>query len=383
MIPKILLLFFIFSFNLLSASGKVNEADNLFRSSVYKTFQNELSLDRNVDYKEFVLNLRERVLKKDPLVDPIVLKLFKGVDLRESSSDFLYSYIPPPKNGEDFSIYLQNSLKLLKENPKFKGVINSPTISDSLLNGNLPSIHWIFPNGLTLIRMGEPAAPLTFWDNLLGKKPIEPEFQRFIQLLAPKTHLYVNLMKRYGEEGKLSKALESLQKEEENLTVVSLDKNTPFYWQSGEYSNLFDANSFKLAFLDKLKGEEYYFPKNLNDMHNFLNKEINDIHNKYFDNKKDLSVKERQDFIEITYLKILDYLVDLVNPSTMNITCKQGMDRGPSLSVLWILSHGSSDYKELAALFLAEPLLIHNRPSHQERLERMLSALSTIQKNSK
>jgi hypothetical protein len=98
-----------------------------------------------------------------------------------------------------------------------------------------------------------------------------------------------------------------------------------------------------------------------------------------FKNSATLNRTERKDFIEITYLKILDVIKDKCKPSSMNITCRQGMDRGPSLMVLWMLKKGVLDDPKVAAnLLLTPPLLIRNRSSHRSRIEKLISTAKRL-----
>lgn len=376
------LFFFVAAYCLLGET--TDEGKNVFASGVYSGFQNQLGLTKkDVAHSQFVAQLREKIKEGDTSVDLLVLKIY-GVDLREASEDFLFSRVAPPKPNERLSDYLTTTLIGLKEDKRFNGMEHPPTKEDPFLHGNLPSLQWEFQGGPTLIRMAHPAKDLWFWQRWVGIDPIQPEFRRFLQLEAPKRHLYVNLMKRYGDEGSLSRAIENLENEAENLAVVTLDKNTPFYWQSDEFAEINDAKEFKFNLLKALNGKRYYFSSKLNQFPDRLPDIIESVHSKYFKGSPSLTGQERQDFIEIVYISILDALVNEYKPLTMNISCKQAMDRGPGLALLWIVSReGEKNIKSEAALFLAPPLLIHNRPSHLPRLQRLLSAFSTIQKNIK
>lgn len=295
-----------------------------------------------------------------------IKNMFIGVNLTKAYENFLFSQIPCYEKG-DFFGYLSHSLALLKENPRFQKSKTTLT-NDSYAEGNLPFLQ--FQLGQTkVIRMGLPIVEAPYYQTFFFTPKINPEFLAFVR--SQDRYLYVNLMKRSGLEGPFSHALESLEEIEPTFAVVTLDKNSDFYWQKGDYPE--SSQEFKGLFLKKMldpKGD-YYWSKhlklNLKDL-------LEEVDIAYFDRKDKLSRPERKDFIELTYLEILDHLKETLAPSTMNITCKHAIDRAPSLAVLWQLKHHLANENEVAALLLAPPLLMHNRTSHQARLDRFISA---------
>jgi hypothetical protein len=61
-------------------------------------------------------------------------------------------------------------------------------------------------------------------------------------------------------------------------------------------------------------------------------------------------------------------------PETMNITCRQGIDRGPSFSALWLYKNGVFNLDQATVHLFVPPLLFHNRAPHASRIERFVSA---------
>ena len=310
-------------------------------------------------------------MRKSGSPDAIV-RLFKGADLTNSYQQFLFQYVAP-YDGGDYFLYLKNSLDALKAGGHFKK--SKTTFSDdSFAEGNLPFLQFKLPGNTEVIRMGLPIVEKPYLRNLIMTPPVNPEFITFIRL--QKRHLYVNLMKREGLEAPYSFAIESLEKNEPSFASVTLDKNSDFYWQEGPFPS--KSHAFKQAFYNRLvdpKGA-YYFSAHLDDWNAELKAILDEVHFKYFNQKSELSKQERQDFIELSYLEILDRLVALLKPDSMNITCKHAIDRGPSLAVLWQLKLGLAGENEAAALLLAPPLLMHNRTGHESRLQRFISAAS-------
>lgn len=349
-------------------SVETDKCENVFVSGVAADYYDQLGMlfpdnpkDRRAFHEAFVANLR-----KDPSHST---QAFMGANLNKAYQEFLSRYIPPYRSG-NFTDYLKTSLSKLRANPSFDGLKHNSPYDDSLKEGNLPFLQFRLPIGTAVIRMAMPVM-----DERFTTPKIHPEFLAFIR--GQKKHLYVNLMKRHGLEGPLSKAIESLDKSEPALAVVTLDKNSPFYWQEGDFPNF--ASDFKNLFLKHMQeGRDFYWSSQVEiDLKGLLEK----VHFASFQKKSILTQKERQDFIELVYLEILDNLTLSFRPESMNITCKQAMDRAPSLAVLWQWKHNLVSKEEAAALLFAPPLLVHNRPTHRSRLDRFISALEFFYPN--
>lgn len=306
--------------------------------------------------------------------------LFLEEDLQSGLESFLKNYAP--SHDENFFSYLREAQITLHDNPQFNGMKNKSSIEDQFFQGNLPYTVAIINGETKLFRLGQPishASRLFWW---VSSPKVSPEFSFFLQ--TQPNHLYVNLMKRHGVEGTLTSALENLENEHEQLYFITLDKNSSFYWQSSEeYPDLLESGSFKKEFLDQmsLPGGHYFWSKHLSLWGEELKQIVDKVHRSCFNNSTFLNRNERQDFIELTYLGILNHLVGKWNPPSMNITCRQGMDRGPSLAALWIYEKGLLSNIEIAAHLLTPPLLIQNRSSHGSRIQRFISAAKRIKKH--
>jgi hypothetical protein len=368
-------------------------AESRFNLAVQKLLINlENPLDtpsaRRSYHESFVVQLRQlasMILSKKTLpedvptqqfVENLIRWIYLEADLKADTKHYLSHYLNPFR--DDFYSYLTLEQQHLHNDPQFHGVQHESSIEDQLLQGNLPSI--LSSQNTQLIRVGQPCdspSRLFFWQS----PSVYPEFLLFLKLQP--SHLYVNLMKRKGMEGPYSHSIEALEEQVPNLFVVSLDKNSPFYWQSeSDYPEKWDSQQFKKAFLNQLlvKNGTYFWTKHLNpiewqkELHHMIEK----IDQLYFNHQISLNREERQDFIELTYLAILDALVEKLHPASMNITCKQCMDRGPSLAVLWMFQKKQWQNQELVALLLGPPIIIHNRSSHVLRIARFVSAAKRI-----
>lgn len=338
----------------------------LFTSGIYKEYRtlwdqptSESTLEAHQAFTEKLRAIPNR---------PLTKKIFSETDASSLWEAFLFELAPWTGSLSD---YLLTTQRALHSDPRFQGMGEESDIEDQFLDGNLPS--WIARiNDTSLIRMGQPMIHSNGPMKWVYAPQASPEFMEFVN--GQKSHLYVNLMKRNGTEGSLSRSIEQLGETIPHLMVITLDKNSDFYHQ-----NTPPKADFKTEFLNELLKEEenYSFPKE------FPREELVSlllaVQNHYFAGKNPETVEERKDFIELTYIALLDRLVEKYHPQTLNITCKQGIDRAPSLIALWLYSQKTHSDKEIAVQLLAPPLLFHNRASHLSRLERFNSAAKRLE----
>lgn len=340
----------------------------------HEAFVNQL---RELASSFFLQKASEEELSSKMFFESMIRWIFLSADLTPDMQSFLFHHIAPPQ--DNLFPYLRRAQKVFQSNPKFNGTEREADYEDPFLHGNLPSnVAWLNNDSRTqVIRLGKPIYQFSrsFW--WWTSPEVCPEFLLFLQLQP--SHLYVNLMKRRGIEWKSTKCLESLERKVQNLFVITLDKDSSFYWQREKGSSeIMESERFKKEFLDNMMSHKgnFFWSKHLNpsawrrELHGILDH----VHHHHFAHEPVLNRRERQDFIELCYLAILDVLVDKWSPASMNITCRQGMDRGPSLMVLWLMQKSLLDKDEVAALILAPPLVTRNRSSHAPRIERFISA---------
>lgn len=387
----------------------IEEAENIFSSNYYTDyrqdlakFHNHLSVNRQKEmsflaeltpdfnsaqkrkaHEQLVLNLRQLLLRPEQKVnaDALVNWLFLKSNRNESTLKYFYNIVNSP-NGDIFS-FLEKTQSELSTHPQFTGLKNQSRSEDHFFKGNLPAVLFTLgqPPHTTVIRMAQPVERMTRLKMPWTTLGIQPEFMSFIE--AQKGHLYINLMKRHGLEGSASKTIENLDGKVEGFSVVSLDKNSKFYWQHEmHYPEILSYPQFKKKLHTHLtKKSGYYWSSNLHSgrWEERLIKMTSKVHQTYFDEKPQLNREERRDFIELLYLEILNALVEDLQPKSMNISCRQCMDRGPSVYVLWMYQKKLINHKEMAALLLAPPLLIDNRASHASRINRFITAAKRIE----
>lgn len=213
---------------------------------------------------------------------------------------------------------------------------------DPLMQGNLPTPEGTLVFGddeVLLLRIPSPII-----QEYIHRVYIAEEYKEFLKTQAMSKermhHLIVNFQDRTSwKEHARCAALEELSKKAEfsnNMTVVTLAKDTPFYYQAEHYKDLNDATAFVSQFIDHLGDEStgYYFSVNLKKQlfPTFITKLVNQVHAVFFDQKKTLTLRERLDFIELVYLFIEVKLIELIVPSVMSLTSKDGLDQGGAAS---------------------------------------------------
>ena len=189
--------------------------------------------------------------------------------------------------------------------------------------------------------------------------------------------------------------IENVQKVTEfmnTLMVVTLPKNTDFYFQSGTYVEWDDAGEFMKQLKEQLAtGEQcgFYFPPEAEaeKLLAFTDKAMKVIHTVFFGGKGMLTHKNRLDFIEIFYLLLTLKLMEDFKPDSFSFTCKDAVDTGAVASVelyaFMRLMNDSTKFSKEEANFLlwilyAPALMNRERAVDPTRFNRMESALAAI-----
>lgn len=230
--------------------------------------------------------------------------------------------------------------------------------------------------------------------SLINKVEISDEFRGFLRgyAHAKRKHFIVNLQDRTSwKEYARSRALETLQMNAEfsqQLFVITLPKNTDFYYQINEYLNLNKADDFLKAFQSQLATPEecgYFFPSQLkqSELHRFIDTALPAIHELFFHNKNSLTRRNREDFIEIFYQFLILKCIDMLDPNSVSFTCKDTIDTGAAqggafYGFLKLLTSDFSAKEEqdfLRWLLYTPALFIRERSIDPERFNRAISAL--------
>ncbi len=286
-------------------------------------------------------------------------------------------------------------LPLLKRITQFlRGQFN--LAYDPFCQENTPYHYFsITRNGATIpvIRMGTPTKEGLF-SCITHRAQVNEEFSCFIEGQASKgrRHLYINVQNRLpsapgSDESARCRALEDFAiRHSDTLTFVSLTKNTDFWQQEGRYARKNSATEFKATFLKQLQTPStgYFFSAKVPQAH--LNDVLDTVHSLYFHSRESLSKAERRDFIELAYVHLIDKLIELFRPTSLNISCKDGIDRAATTASLFFLydrlktkeTLNPHETEELHALLFAPALLVKKRPPTPSRVQRLLSATTRL-----
>lgn len=323
--------------------------------------------------------------------------MYTEVDLLTAQYRFISDSLPLSIFEDDSKALenlLQDSYQHVEGNPHFGGSLPSNG-KDSHLNGDLPSK--LFSFGQTKIIR----TPIVLNVNKENAKlpgtefEIFQEFKQFLRFQASqgKTHLYVNLTAKNEKEYNFSQTIQQLDSDTEiqkAIIVVRLDRNSPFHTQENA-REIQSSDAFMKDFIQSLMNPQCYSWSarlNIVEWQTTLNKMLKEIHEAIFQGKSELSIVERQQFIDLMNLKIVVCLMDRFHPDSANISCKGSIDRGPSLyTLLYIYSLNqkkSLSFEEkrlVATLLLAPGILERNNPIYLERVERLVQTIPLLKLN--
>ncbi len=265
---------------------------------------------------------------------------------------------------------------------------------DPLSQHNLPSQLFTASNEdlhLSCLRIPSPTS-----QELINKVDIVEEFQAFLRALGSskrnQTHLMINLQDRTSwQDHARCQALEKLPSEEVPLTVITLAKNTDFYFQREDYLHLDTAKEFMEQFQQQIEGGEecgFYFPSSFKqELKQFIKNAMEVVHELFFGAKRSLVRKNRLDFIEIFYLFLSLKAIEVYKPDTLSFTSKDSIDHGPAESmqlfvVLRLLSAKTPLTEEekdtIRWILYGSALVVRERAIDLSILRRSCSACSII-----
>lgn len=266
---------------------------------------------------------------------------------------------------------------------------------DPIMQQNLPAkVYEIEKEGkrAKVLRLPSPTV-----QTFIHKAEIIPEFKGFLREIgAQGEKLFIcNFQDRSSwKEHARASALEGLQMNAEfsdYLTVVTIPKETDFYYQNNEFLDLSDAKKFLDTFQELLKNPQeigFFFPAKLQkaEMERFFVDSLPKIHERFFQSKKKLSRRNREDFIEIFYQMLIGKCIQMLKPDYICFTCKDGIDSASiSLASFFafnsLFSGGIEDKKDqefIRFLLYTPALFIRERGVNPEQLYRFISMLERV-----
>lgn len=191
-----------------------------------------------------------------------------------------------------------------------------------------------------------------------------------------------------------AQSLEKLQSAagfERFLNVVTLPKDTEFYHQEMPYNDIHQLAAFKKAMKDQILGDStgFYLPDVVKKhvTTEWIDGMFSLISRNFFSGKNVLSREARLDFIEIFYGFLELKIVEILKPTDLFFTCKDGVDISPtSASLFYVLLKmingagvSDEDLEYLTGILYKPALLSRERTLLTGRVERMLGAIRVIE----
>jgi hypothetical protein len=270
-------------------------------------------------------------------------------------------------------------------------------VFDPIGQFNMPSLTYsLFAKDLKMTNIHLPSPTR---QGFINSVDILDEFKGFLRSYSreqfKRKHLLFNFQDRTSwREHVRSVGLEQISNQRlfaNTLTVVSLAKDTDFYHQVNPYHEDHRAELFFEHFKENLDDENcgFYFPMEVKSIlfPNLIDSLMNSIHELFFQGMNVLSVKNRLDFIEIFYLILQLKIMEINQPDTFSMTCKDGIDIGgcasAQLFVFMKLIHfktmNEHDFVEFSASLYLPALIARERIVQPERFGRMLTALKRVE----
>lgn len=347
-------------------------------------------------------------------VDDLCLWMYSEVDLNPQIEDFIETHKKNKKAcAGNTAQAIDDVYQSFTNNPEFPGIYEPKEgrVYDPHYLGDLPSVLFTIPTSdeksTKVIRTPNVTRDGSRENGTVGALKtsiIVEEYRNMVESLQRQGEkiLYVNLMNRTNNHSEIirSKAIEALEDDkncDKAALIVTLDKDSDFYWQgTRNLLNQFQTDetfhpseAFVSNFNSHLGSNCFHWPKALNQEE--WKKEcagiVNDVHVNYFGSKASLTRVERLDFIEVTYSKLIHALLQKYEPKLMVEVCKSHIDRGPTTTSLQYIENESSktagkleeaQIKKSAVLANAFAPLAQARPADQKRVERLKSASEVI-----
>lgn len=267
---------------------------------------------------------------------------------------------------------------------------------DPLAQDNAPSQIFHFTLQEKEVSVINMPAPIR--QRSLREAKIVEEFIAFIEeclVKKEKKILLIDLQDSTSlEEHARTIALQGLlENKEHNLSILRLAKQTDFYFQRGEYQKEETASIFMRHLEDQILiggACGFAYPKGLERgaLKEFMQKTSVFIHEVFFSQKKILSSRERQDFIEIFYSFLLLKTVEIEKPDYIIFTSKDGLDASVSTGAEFFFSIKSlffdhvlkqKDRDFLLWLLYAPVLMLRERAIHKVEAERVMHFMQTLE----
>lgn len=388
--------------------NELNAEEEEISTLIHADLPNEV-IQAAFQHRRLMQLIRQTLTKNaeaTPFLDEYIYWLFSQHQLSEKAELFLEDKYGFNRAVID-DLYIVNPDDLMISSylylqdhglPAKSAAVDEEYANDPLLYGDMPFYLYDWNNVKKTKVLRIPNMARDYMLHVEGEiqfdSKVNEEFYHYLKILTKKnqTQLYINLMARRDEPK--TAVIENLEMDSvvaDSIIVITLDRSkaSDFYMQNGLFKEQNDAAQFKNDFYQQMvdpQGEYYWSTKIAGSAWNQKLREILDeVHSQYFDNMPTLTCNERVEFIELTYLHITNELVAILEPDYLNISCKNTIDRGPSLYTLvrahQMLSSGKSldeIYQDLVISLLVPPAALHSRNGHQFRILRFDAVLNRL-----
>ena len=268
---------------------------------------------------------------------------------------------------------------------------------DCLQQHNVPN-HWFDlhyeDKKINVLRVPSPTIQVEIQKALINEE-FKGLLHHFDRHHNRKKHLLINLQDRTSwKEFSRCHALEQLQQNpfySKYFTVVTLATDTDFYNQTAPYDQDEEAAIFLQHFNEHLTDESagYCFPDNIKNVlfPTFTEKAFELIYSHYFQSKKMFTREDKQNFISLFYTLLILKLIEVINPTSLSLSDKDGIDLSSTYTGLILTylklsnqkSLSDADLELLNLILYAPSLIIRQRNPQTEPFNRFLSALYLIE----
>jgi hypothetical protein len=340
------------------------------------------------DYDGFISSLRQR---DNPNRQSLSTQFFTNDRLFQMMKPFIKRKFFAPR---DMSIGLLSSF--VRTYYHITSILDQaqstdPEPFDPIGRGNVPFVWYTFPlqqHECALIRMPSATRDLPTAAHEHLRVAVTEEFQSFIefQYVNHQRHLYINLMaKSMGNEQYRTQSLCTYAHGMAGtLFFVSLDKNSEFYLQH-RTPEIQDIEAFFSEFRQNLHSEDLYqWPEGITfEVLEWAMGKFRTQHASY----KMLTRQDRTILIDLFHTELIQICLDLYQPTTMNISCKNCIDRGVAQADLFVAKHRIDTHqqvltKDLYVATFAPAYLVSNRPMQEDRFIRLVNVLEVMLQSS-
>jgi hypothetical protein len=268
---------------------------------------------------------------------------------------------------------------------------------DPLHQENLPSQLYTLYSQENRIQFARWPSPTH--QEFINKASVNEEFKSFLNGCAHEHTVNKVLLFNFQDRTSWKEhcrclALEDLSNREsfsKHINVVTIARDTEFYYQLAPYHQESNAGIFMQLFQEQLSegNGSYFFPSQIRKdiLRNFVPGALEEVHRIFFSQKNVLTREQRLDFIEIFYLFLQLKIIECLKPDYVGFTCKDGLDVASSaaakLFVFLKLLHqerlSENDQEHLELMLYGPCLISRERIMMADRFNRVISVIKTME----